>query len=196
MTARNKSNRSAFFLSGMICMLLMFFMFDFFRSKDNDQRTGIKSQLTDKEILLFLDKGQRVVFIETRTGTTTNTSRTAALDFLYPVYLWQDAATASTAEVFIAALTDNGQGVSIRKTTFGKGTKQDIIKLSNGSALILTTGRLITPKEITYQGRGLEPIHRLKKEFAETAGYLLELTHSSFKNSVSCAHILTGVTAA
>ncbi|MCP4118898.1 MAG: hypothetical protein GY737_26580 [Desulfobacteraceae bacterium] len=132
-----------------------------------------------KSAEFFLDKGQRILTIETRTGSTAEESRSPALDLAYPVYLWQDATTASAAEVFIAALTDNRQAVSIGKTTFGKGTKQDIIRLSDGSALILTTGRLKTPNGTGYQGRGLNPVYQLKKDFIDTADYLSKVKEIS-----------------
>ena len=135
---------------------------------------------------LFLEKGQKIVIIESRTGSTSYKSMSAALVLAYPIYLWQDATTASAAEVFIAALTDNQQGVSIGKTTFGKGTKQDIIELSDGSALFLTTGLLKTPNGLGYQGRGLNPDYQLNNDSVDTADYLSkvkELTRAIPKNS-------------
>src|SRR5262249_16933425 len=94
--------------------------------------------------MLFLEKGKKIVSIKTRHGSKIYESAGGAINLSSPVYLWQDEATASAAEVFISALTENDRAVSIGKRTFGKGTKQDIIELSDGSALVLTTGDLLT----------------------------------------------------
>src|SRR5262249_9647220 len=89
--------------------------------------------------MLLLQKGKRIVSIETRKQPKNYDSNVGAANLSSPLYLWQDEATASAAEVFIAALTENDRAVSIGKTTFGKGTVQDIIELSDGSAMVLTT---------------------------------------------------------
>ncbi len=121
---------------------------------------------------LFLEKGQKIAIINTRTSSKTYESKNSALDLEYPVYLFQDAATASAAEVFAAALIDNKQAVSIGRSTFGKGTTQDIIELSDGSALIITTGHLKTPNGFSYQSRGLTPMHSLYEHSSDTLDYL------------------------
>jgi carboxyl-terminal processing protease len=125
--------------------------------------------------MLLLEKGKKVVSIKTRNGSKIFESNNSTINLISPVYLWQDEATASAAEVFIAALTDNNRAVSIGKKTFGKGTKQDIIELSDGSALVLTTGYLQTPKGIEYQGHGLDPTYMLEGNTSETAGYLAKV---------------------
>jgi carboxyl-terminal processing protease len=125
--------------------------------------------------MLFVEEGKRIVTIETRNGSMVRASNSRPLALAYPIYLWQDEATASAAEVFIAALTENKKAVSIGKRTFGKGTKQDVIELSDGSALILTTGRLQTPDGRDYQGVGLNPTHELKDNDTKTIDYLSEV---------------------
>ena len=122
--------------------------------------------------MLFLEKGKKIVSIQTRNGYKVYKSSNRAVDLAFPAYLWQDEATASAAEVFIAALTENNKAVSIGKRTFGKGAKQDIIELSDGSALILTTGHLQTPDGIDYQGRGLNPTYKLSDNASEAIHYL------------------------
>jgi carboxyl-terminal processing protease len=122
--------------------------------------------------MLFVEEGKRIVIIQTRNGSMVRASNRRPLAIAYPIYLWQDEATASAAEVFIAALTENKKAVSIGKRTFGKGTKQDVIELSDGSALILTTGRLQTPEGMDYQGVGLNPTYELKNNDTRAIDYL------------------------
>lgn len=122
--------------------------------------------------MLFLAKGKRIVSIETRNRPKSYDSNAAAENANSPLYLWQDEATASAAEVFIAALSANGRAVSIGKRTFGKGTMQDIIELSDGSAIVLTTGRLKTPRGVSYDGDGLAPTHAIS---GDTTVYLAKV---------------------
>jgi carboxyl-terminal processing protease len=125
--------------------------------------------------MLFLKEGKKIVSVETRNGTMDYESKAAAVNLTTPVYLWQDEGTASAAEVFIAALTDNDRAVSIGKWTAGKGTKEEIIELSDGSALILATGNLQTPRGNRYQGKGLKPTYELKNDPVDTMHYLIKV---------------------
>ena len=125
--------------------------------------------------MLFLKEGKKIVSVETRNGTMDYESKAAAVDLTTPVYLWQDEGTASAAEVFLAALTDNDRAVSIGKWTAGKGTKEEIIELSDGSALILATGVLQTPRGSRYQGRGLKPTYELKDDPVDTMHYMIKV---------------------
>ncbi|MGH9959998.1 MAG: S41 family peptidase, partial [Pyrinomonadaceae bacterium] len=120
---------------------------------------------------IFLPAGARIVSVTGR-STKHYQSKHTALNSETPIYLWQDEATASAAEVFIAALTQNHRAVSIGKQTFGKGTKQDVIELSDGSALVLTTGHLLTPDGTRYDGQGISPTHRLSERVSGTERYL------------------------
>jgi carboxyl-terminal processing protease len=80
----------------------------------------------------------------------------------FKLFIWQNHGTASAAEVFTAALTENNRAVSIGENSYGKGTKQNIIELSDGSALILTTEYFVTPNGVKYNRIGLQPTHKLK----------------------------------
>jgi len=77
------------------------------------------------------------------------------------ILLLQDEFTASAAEVFIAALTQNHRAESIGKKSFGKGVAQKFILLSNGDALLLTYGKIITPNGKSYHKKGLIPTSNL-----------------------------------
>ncbi|MCP4340878.1 MAG: PDZ domain-containing protein [Desulfobulbaceae bacterium] len=123
--------------------------------------------------MLFLEKGERIVSINTRKGEKIISSSTDTVNVPTPIYLWQDESTASAAEIFIAALTENNKAISVGHRTFGKGTQQDFIPLSDGSALVLTTGKLLTPKGLDFQDLGLNPTHGLVEKASSTEDYLL-----------------------
>lgn len=110
---------------------------------------------------LFLQPGSRVALLKTRQGEQWYTSRQEPTDDHSKVYLWQDKHTASAAELFIAALTENMRAVSIGETTFGKGVAQRLVELTDGSALFLTYAGIFAPNSASFHGKGLKPFYPL-----------------------------------
>jgi carboxyl-terminal processing protease len=74
-----------------------------------------------------------------------------------PVAVLVDGGTASAAEVVAAALQDRRRGVIVGSRTFGKGSVQEPITLSDGSAIELTVARYLTPDGRSLDGHGLTP---------------------------------------
>jgi len=74
-----------------------------------------------------------------------------------PVVLIVDAGSASAAEVLAGALGDHGRARIIGSRTFGKGSVQTVLSLSNGDAVKLTTARYYTPSGRSIQARGIDP---------------------------------------
>ncbi len=68
-----------------------------------------------------------------------------------------DGRTASAAEIVAAALKENNKAVLVGRTSFGKGSFQELIKFAEGSVLKLTVGRYYTPKGGGLDGVGVEP---------------------------------------
>lgn len=74
-----------------------------------------------------------------------------------PLVLLVNGGSASAAEILAAALHDNGRAQLVGRKTYGKGTVQTIIPLSDGEALKLTTSRYFTPAGVSIQGTGIMP---------------------------------------
>jgi carboxyl-terminal processing protease len=74
-----------------------------------------------------------------------------------PMVLLVNGGSASAAEILAAALHDNHRATLIGRRTYGKGTVQTIIPLSDGEALKITTSRYFTPAGISIQGTGITP---------------------------------------
>ncbi|WP_342512959.1 S41 family peptidase [Sporosarcina sp. FSL K6-1522] len=72
-----------------------------------------------------------------------------------PIVLLQDKGSASASEVLSGALKDLQRGFIAGTTSFGKGTVQDITKLSNGGEMKLSTHKWLTPKEQWIHGKGV-----------------------------------------
>ncbi|GKV67550.1 peptidase S41 [Sporosarcina sp. NCCP-2716] len=86
-----------------------------------------------------------------------------------PVVLMQDQGSASASEVLSGALQDLGRGFIVGTTSFGKGTVQETMELSNGGEVKLSTHKWLTPKERWIHGEGVESDLKVKQNslFAE-----------------------------
>jgi carboxyl-terminal processing protease len=124
---------------------------------------------------MFLKKNQTVIQIQKPAGTESYQTEHNGRNLASPLYLWHNGHTASAAEVFCAALTQNQRAVSIGQQTYGKGTTQEIIKLSDGSAMIVTSGYLVAPNGLPYHEKGLAPDHPLTGAAAATKDFLAKV---------------------
>lgn len=74
-----------------------------------------------------------------------------------PVVVLVNENSASASEILAGALKDNDCATIIGTKTFGKGVIQEILKLSDGSALKLTTEEYYTPSRTKINKIGIEP---------------------------------------
>jgi carboxyl-terminal processing protease len=105
---------------------------------------------------LFLDVNEPVVFVVNKKGVVDAQSTLAAgIDIESPIVLLVDSKTASAAEVFTAALKENGRATVAGEQTFGKGIVQTIRPLGdNNGGIAITVARYETPQhhDINKQG--------------------------------------------
>jgi carboxyl-terminal processing protease len=71
-----------------------------------------------------------------------------------PMAVLVDGLTASAAEVVAACLQDHGRAIVVGSRSFGKGTVQSLMPLSDGSGLLkLTTSEYLRPSRVTINRR-------------------------------------------
>ncbi len=68
-----------------------------------------------------------------------------------------DSGSASASEIVAAALQDHHRALVMGETTFGKGSVQTLLPLSQQTALRLTTARYYTPSGRSVQEGGIKP---------------------------------------
>ena len=105
---------------------------------------------------LFLDDGTILVQVD-RSGTEQvyRADRNVVTDL--PIAIIQDEFSASGSEVLAAAIQENGRGIVVGATSFGKGTVNQARDLSNGGAVYVSIARWLTPDRNLIEGRGVIP---------------------------------------
>ncbi len=86
-----------------------------------------------------------------------------------PVIVLINRGSASASEIVAGALQDRGRAKLLGERTFGKGVFQQVIELSNGGALDITSGQYFTPKGRNLGGQGVKRGTGLKPDIVVAA---------------------------
>lgn len=81
-----------------------------------------------------------------------------------PITVLVNSGTASASEIVSGALQDYKRAVIVGTQSFGKGSVQTVIPLSNGGAVKLTTALYYTPNDRSIQAQGIVPDVEVKDE--------------------------------
>jgi carboxyl-terminal processing protease len=104
----------------------------------------------------FLDGGV-VVYEKNNQDEHTLTVESGGLATDLPLIVLINQGTASAAELVAGAIQDRERGILIGQTSYGKGTVQQIYRLSDESSLHITSAEWFTPNRHQIDGTGLEP---------------------------------------
>ena len=115
-----------------------------------DVTVDVASEFLDGGIVLYEADEAGNIFKE-----WTASSGGLAIDL--PIVVLVDDGSASGSEVLAGAFQDRGRATLIGTETFGKGSVNVVRKLSDGSALVVTTARWLTPDHHMIEGVGLTP---------------------------------------
>jgi len=125
---------------------------------------------------LFLPKDSLVVTTRDKANTIlekfSTTQAPVTNEKMPPVFILINNYTASAAEILAGCLKINAEQMQSKNPlmvflvgtkTFGKGSVQEIIPVSNNCALKLTTSLYYLPNDTSVQGAGIEPDFLIEK---------------------------------
>lgn len=115
-----------------------------------EQAVKVTDLFLGKGLIVYTDgreEGSRMEF-HARAGT-------AEEDF--PLVVLINSGSASASEIVAGALQDHHRALVLGTQSFGKGSVQTVIPLSDNSGLRLTTARYYTPSGTSIQARGITP---------------------------------------
>lgn len=97
-----------------------------------------------------------------KNGATTVMATSDQREVLMPMAVLMNEKTSGEAELFAVTVRDFEKGKLIGAKTLGKGTMQEIIPLSDGSAIKLTVAKYLPPVSPAFDGEGVRPDFEVK----------------------------------
>jgi carboxyl-terminal processing protease len=114
---------------------------------------------------VFLGRGREIASIAGRPGNPTALMARDPARTLLPLAVLIDRGTASAAEALAESLLAARRAELVGNSrTFGKGLAHSIQPLSDGSAIMVPTGRLISPSARDILAQGVEPSVRVESD--------------------------------
>ncbi len=115
-----------------------------------DQAIEIADQFLAEGLIVYTrgrETDAQMEFSAKRSGTESD----------YPMVVLINGGSASASEIVAGALQDHARAVIMGTRSFGKGSVQTIIPLTDESGLRLTTAKYFTPKGTSIQALGIVP---------------------------------------
>ena len=121
-----------------------------------DVRYNTGGHLTSAvEILSYLLSSDKVIYQIESKGTTTKYYSKGSETKTYPIVVLQNKNSASASELLSAALKEEYGATIIGEVSYGKGTVQELVTLTDGTQYKFTTKKWLTPKGNWINGVGV-----------------------------------------
>lgn len=119
--------------------------------------TDITSSLLPKgKIIYQIQKGDKKVATKDKTSTKRE----------YPIAVLVNGGSASASEILAGAIKESYKGYVVGTKTYGKGTVQQVKKLSDGSMIKYTVENWLTPDGNWINEKGIEPTNVVNMDSA------------------------------
>lgn len=109
------------------------------------------------EVASYFLKNVPIVYEKTLTSERAIMSLPVSLSIDSHMVVLVNTNTASAAELVAVALQEHERAILVGQSTYGKGSVQQIFRLSDGSSLHVTTAEWLTPNHRQIEGTGVVP---------------------------------------
>ncbi|KAL5577142.1 hypothetical protein UlMin_018841 [Ulmus minor] len=128
---------------------------------------------------VFLNEGDTVIYTVGRDPQYQQTIVADAAPLTTaPLIVMVNNNTASASEIVASALHDNCRAVLVGERTFGKGLIQSVFELHDGSGVVVTVGKYVTPSHKDINGNGIEPDYRNFPAWSEVKQHLSQCKYA------------------
>lgn len=134
---------------------------------------------------LFLNNG-KIIEIRGRTKTSSKIFFANGGDVAkeLPIVVLINSGTASASEIVASALKDNKRAIVIGTRSFGKGSVQKVIPISEKSAIKLTIAKYYSPSGECIQAKGVVPDIIADYALISRPEFIVELREEMFNNAL------------
>ncbi|MDR0555865.1 MAG: S41 family peptidase [Holosporaceae bacterium] len=134
---------------------------------------------------IFLNRG-KIVSIRGRTSENSKTFHADGKDLTngVPLVALINSGTASAPEILAGALRDNKRAIIVGVRSFGKGSVQKIIPLSEKTAIRITVAKHYTPSGECIQANGIAPDIVADYAIVKKPESLFTIREESFNNAL------------
>ncbi len=105
---------------------------------------------------LFIEEGP-IVYVRDNSGRENAYTISKGNDWTLPTVILINSGSASASEIFAGAMSEYGKATIIGQQSYGKGTVQHLLRLTNGGHLKLTVNEYFTSKKAKVDGVGITP---------------------------------------
>jgi carboxyl-terminal processing protease len=139
------------------------------------------------EVVDAVLNGGLIVYTEGRLNSAHSRYSAQANDLTdnTPIVVLINRGSASASEIVAGALQDHHRAVIMGTDSFGKGSVQTVVPLSETRAIKLTTARYFTPNGRSIQAQGIEPDIIVERAKVETLRGQSGLTEADLQGHLS-----------
>jgi carboxyl-terminal processing protease len=105
---------------------------------------------------MFIKDGT-IVYTVDREGKKETISSTGNLIWDRPIVMLINESSASASEILAGALHDNNKATLVGTRSFGKASVQNVKQLEDGSAVLITIAKYLTPNGTDIMKKGIAP---------------------------------------
>ncbi len=137
----------------------------------------------------FLPEGESIVTESFGTKGADRTYRSKGFSLLdlknTKILVLVDKGSASASEILAGALREHGVATLIGETTYGKGSVQEVLDVTDNTTLKLTIAKWLTPNGISISKKGIDPdikVETTAKDFENKKDPVMDRALQYFKD--------------